>query len=44
MTYPALVANALRALASQTDTNDVGRRVVQALAEIDQLLVVHGLD
>ena len=44
ITYPALVANALRTLASQTDTNDVGRGVVQALAEVDELLVVHSLD
>lgn len=41
---PALVTDALRALTSQTDTNDVGRRVVQTLAEADELLVAHGLD
>lgn len=41
---PALVTNALGAFASQTNTNDVGGRVVQTLAEADELLVAHGLD
>lgn len=44
VTYPALVTDALRPLASQTNTNNVGRRVKEILAERDELLVAHGLD
>lgn len=41
---PALVANALRALASDTDTDNVGGGVVETLGEGDELLVAHLLD
>jgi hypothetical protein len=41
---PALVTNALWSLATETDTNNVGGRVEEALAEIDELLVAHGLN
>lgn len=44
VTYPALVTNALRPLTSQTNTNDVGRRVEETLTESGELLVAHGLD
>lgn len=43
-TYPALVTDALRALASDTHTDDVGSRVEQALGEADELLVAHLLN
>ncbi|KAI6762824.1 hypothetical protein HG530_008804 [Fusarium avenaceum] len=38
---PALVTDALRALTSDTDTNNVGSRVVELLGEADELLVTH---
>lgn len=41
---PALVANALGALATDTNTNDVGGGVVETLGESDQLLVAHLLN
>lgn len=44
LTHPALVADALGALATQTDTNNVGRRVEQTLGQVDELLVLHLLD
>lgn len=44
MTYPALITDALRSFTSQTNSNDMGGRVVQILAEGDELLVVHGLN
>jgi len=43
-TYPALVTDALRTLAANTDANDVGRRVEEALGQLDQLLVAHLLN
>lgn len=41
---PALVANALRAGATETDTNDVGSRVEETLGQADKLLVAHPLN
>ena len=43
-TYPALVTDAIGASTADADTNDVGRRVVQALGQRDQVLVAHLLD
>lgn len=43
-THPALVADALWALATDTNANDVGRGVEEALGELDELLVAHLLD
>lgn len=44
VTYPALVTDALRALTSDTHTDDVGSRVEQTLGEADELLVAHLLN
>jgi hypothetical protein len=41
---PALVADALGSLATDTDADDVGAGVEEALAEVDELLVVHELN
>ena len=41
---PALVANALGTLATETDADDVGGGVVQTLGEGDKLLVAHLLN
>jgi hypothetical protein len=42
--YPALVTDALRALATDTNTNDVGGGVEEALGELDEILVANLLD
>ena len=44
MSYPALVTNALRALSTDTDTNNVGGRVEETLGKADELLVAHLLN
>ena len=43
-TYPALVTDALGAGATDTNTNDVGGRVVKTLGQADELLVAHLLN
>lgn len=40
---PALVADTLWAVATDTDTNDVGGAVEETLGQADELLVAHGL-
>lgn len=40
---PALVADAFRAVATDTDTNDMSAAVEKTLREADQVLVAHGL-
>lgn len=42
--YPALVTDALRALAADANTNDVGGGVEEALGQGDEFLVAHLLD
>lgn len=42
--YPALVTDALRALTTDTNTNDVGSGVEETLGQGDELLVAHLLD
>lgn len=44
VTYPAFVSYSLGALATDTNTDDVGRRVEKALAEFHELFVFHFLD
>jgi hypothetical protein len=43
-TYPALVANVGWALATDSDTDNVGGGVEETLAEVDQVLVTHLLN
>lgn len=42
-THPALVTNALRTLATDADTNDVGGGVEELLGHADELVVADGL-
>lgn len=44
VTYPALIADSLWAFTTDANTNDMGGRVEQAHAQVDQLFISHLLD